>query len=150
MLQTDCLFIFAHLLKMIRDNITNTYLETINDLPELQRSPWQKHMNTFLELYTVWAHLSSLSSGPLWTHILWIAISKSKQYLNSIKYSLYIFIKPTICTVSSSSFNHLSTPSRCTRNCGETRFIFHFSCIESERIFAAPQFTPWATLKTSS
>lgn len=42
-----------HLLNINRVTITNIYLDTINEFPELQRSPWQKHINTFLELYTV-------------------------------------------------------------------------------------------------
>lgn len=38
-------------------------------LAALHKSPWQKHMNTFLWLYIVSAHRSMLSSGPRCTHI---------------------------------------------------------------------------------
>lgn len=133
--------------------------------PALHKSPWQKHMKTFLWLYIVLAHLSSESLGPLkksliifsvhiflgsylWTHIRCVAWSKStkKTILKTLKTE-----NRRILTISSvNSFNDFSAPTTGARDMRESVFHRNSCWIVLEGVFTTSQVASRSTLVTSS
>lgn len=56
----------------------------------LHKSPWQKHMKTFLYSHTVSLHRSSLSDGPLCKHVLCVAVSNSCSLASELRVSMIL------------------------------------------------------------
>lgn len=60
----------------------------------LHRSPWQKHMNTFLYSHTVSSHRSSLSDGPRCRHVRCVAVSNSCSLASEFRVSTILPHQP--------------------------------------------------------
>lgn len=56
----------------------------------LQRSPWQKHMKTFLYSHMVSSQRSSPSEGPLCKHVLCVAVSNSCSLASEFRVSIIL------------------------------------------------------------
>lgn len=60
----------------------------------LHRSPWQKHINTFLYSHMVSSHRSSPSDGPLCRHVLCVAVSNSCSLASEFRVSIILPHQP--------------------------------------------------------
>lgn len=71
-----------------RVNINRQWLNSSDGGARLQRSPWQKHMKTFLRSHTVSSQRSSASDGPLCKHVLCVAVSNSCSLASEFRVSI--------------------------------------------------------------
>lgn len=70
-----------------RVNVSRRWSNVLEVAP-LQRSPWQKHMKTFLYSHIVSSQRSSPSDGPLCRHVRCVAVSNSCSLASEFRVSI--------------------------------------------------------------